>query len=141
MMLYRDTMIAHEWSPPVPDAQKYVMNERQWLILNSRVAFLHVYIACQTSRNEDYMVWNDDLFNLVTQEALLLRRQGITCLAMGDFNTRVGEIPGLEGNTPNTNSNYQSFMNFIAQENMTIIHMFKLVHFIIFYFYFYGLPC
>ena len=63
MMLYRDTMIAHEWSPPVPDAQKYVMNERQWLILNSKVAFLHVYIACQTSKNEDYMVWNDDLFN------------------------------------------------------------------------------
>ena len=121
-MLYKDTMIAHEWSPPVPDDQKYVMNERQWLILDSKVAFLHVYIACQTSRNEDYMVWNDDLFNLVTQEAILLRRQGITCLAMGDFNTRVGDIPGLEGNTPDTNSNYPNFMSFIAQVNMTIIN-------------------
>ena len=121
-MLYKDNLSAHEWSPPVPSSQEYVKNERQWLILSSKVAFLHVYIACQTSRNEDFMGWNEDLFNLVTQEAISLLRQGITCLAMGDFNTRVGQIPGLEGNTPDTNRNHPMFMNFIAQVNMTIIN-------------------
>ena len=122
MMLYRENLSAHEWSPPVPNNQEYVKNERQWLILSSKVAFLHVYIACQTSRNDDFMGWNEDLFNLVTHEAISLRRQGITCLAMGDFNTRVGQIPGLEGNTPDTNRNHPMFMNFIAQVNMTIIN-------------------
>ena len=40
---------------------------------------------------------------------------------MGDFNTRVGNMAGLEGNTPDTNNNYPMFMNFIAEVNMTII--------------------
>ena len=44
------------------------------------------------------------------------------CLAMGDFNTRVGEIPGLEGNTPDTNKNLPMFMNLVSQVNMTIIN-------------------
>ena len=41
---------------------------------------------------------------------------------MGDFNTRVGEIPRLEGNTPDTNKNLPMFMNLVSQVNMTIIN-------------------
>ena len=41
---------------------------------------------------------------------------------MGDFNTRVGELPGLEGNTKNANNNFPKFMSFIQQVNMTIIN-------------------
>ena len=41
---------------------------------------------------------------------------------MRDFNTRVGELPGLEGNTKDTNNNYPMFMTFIQQVNMTIIN-------------------
>ena len=121
-MVYRDTLTAHQWSPPVPAKQQYVMNERQWLLLGNKLAFLHIYIACQTTRNDSYLQWNEDLFELVTKEAILLRRQGICCLAMGDFNTRVGELPGLEGNTKDINNNYPMFMSFIQQVNMTIIN-------------------
>ena len=41
---------------------------------------------------------------------------------MGNFNTRVGELPGLEGNTKDINNNYLMFMSFIKQVNMTIIN-------------------
>ena len=124
-MIYDETLIAHQWTPPVPTNQQYVMGERQWLLLENsqdNCAFLHVYIACQTTRNDSYMQWNEDLFALITQEAILLRRRGFSCLAMGDFNTRVGAIPGLEGNTQATNHNYPMFMNFITEVNMTIIN-------------------
>ena len=124
-MIYDETLTAHQWTPPVPINQQYVMGERQWLLLensHNKCAFLHVYIACQSTSNDSYVQWNEDLFSLLTQEAILLRRQGFTCMAMGDFNTRVGAIPGLEGNTNDTNRNYPMFMNFITEVNMTIIN-------------------
>ena len=121
-MLYRDDLTAHEWTPQVPSSQQYVEKERQWLLLGDKCAFLHIYIACQSHRSQDFLQWNEDLFSLVTTEALTLRKRGFCCLAMGDFNTRVGEIPGLEGNTQDTNANYPMFISFINQVNMTIIN-------------------
>ena len=52
----------------------------------------------------------------------MLRRQGLCCIAMGDFNTRVGEMHGLAGNTPDTNNNFPMFINFITEVNLTIIN-------------------
>ena len=43
-------------------------------------------------------------------------------LALGDFNTRVGCIPGLEKNKPDTNRNFPMFMNFIDQVNLVIMN-------------------
>ena len=121
-MLYRETLSSHQWSPSVPERLQYIQNERQWLLIGGKIAFLHLYVACQTTRNDSYLQWNEDLFDLVTQEAMVLRRQGLCCIAMGDFNTRVGELQGLAGNTPDTNNNFPMFMNFITQVNMTIIN-------------------
>ena len=124
-MLYRDSLTAHEWTPPVPPKLHYVMNERQWLLISNndeKCAFLHVYIACQSFRSDSFLQWNEDLFFLITQEAIKLRRQGFVVLAMGDFNSRVGVIPGLEGNTPDTNRNTPMFMNFVNEVNLVIIN-------------------
>ena len=67
-------------------------------------------------------ITNEDLFSLVTHEAILIRRLGFNCLAMSDFITRVGIMTGLEGNTPDTNNNYPMFMKLITDVNMTIIN-------------------
>ena len=124
-MLYRDTLTAHEWSPPVPPKLQYIMNERQWLLIDNtkeRCAFLHVYIACQSTRSDSFLQWNEDLFFLITKEAIKLRKQGFIVLAMGDFNSRVGAIPGLEGNTPDTNRNTPMFLNFVNEVNLLLIN-------------------
>ena len=97
-MLYRKSLSAHEWNPVVPTDHNFVQNERQWLLLNcgkQRCAFLHVYIACDTHKDDSFLHWNESLFYLVTQEALKLKRQGFTVIAMGDFNSRVGNLPSL----------------------------------------------
>ena len=104
---------------------KYVSNERQWLLIQGsteRLAFLHVYVACQSRKSDEYLQWNEDLFHLLTEETILLRNQGFTILALGDFNTRVGQLPGLEGNTPDTNKNFPMFMTFIQAANLVIIN-------------------
>ena len=115
-MLYRDTLVTHQYMPDIPANLDHIRNERQWLLVNSgedKVAFLHTYIACQNNRDDSFLSWNEDLFFLLTQEATKLKQQGFTILAMGDFNTRVGAIPGLENNTPDHNQNTPLFFNFL----------------------------
>ena len=111
--------------PKVPDPLQYVEKERQWLIVDNgkeRVAFLHCYIACQSPRNDDFLKWNEDLFLLMTTELTKLREQGFMVVCMGDFNSRVGRLPGLEGNTPDVNKNGPMFINFITQANLVIMN-------------------
>ena len=124
-MLYRESLSAHEWNPVVPPNLHFVQNGRQWLLLNcgkQRCAFLHVYIACDTHKDDSFLHWNENLFYLVTQEALKLKRQGFTVMAMGDFNSRVGTIPGLEFNVPSTNRNTPMFMNFLSEVSLMIMN-------------------
>ena len=52
--MYKSHLKAHKWEPSVPSAQKYISNERQWLLIqgeSERLAFLHVYIACQSKQS------------------------------------------------------------------------------------------
>ena len=75
-IIYRDSLTAHQWTPSIPSNLEYVATERQWLLIDSnaeKCAFLHIYVACQNSRNDSFLKWNEDLFHLVTQEAKALR--------------------------------------------------------------------
>ena len=125
-ILYNEALVAHQWTPDVPKHLQYVNTERQWLLLNTsnggKCAFLHCYIACQNYSSEHFIQWNEDLFFMMTQEAIKLRRQGFMILAMGDFNSRIGQVTGLEGNTPDTNRNQPMFMSFITEVNLFIVN-------------------
>ena len=124
-MLYKNSLTAHQYTPSVPDNLVYVQNERQWLLVNKgsdRLAFLHVYIACQNTKNNSFLQWNEDLFFLIKEESIKLKLQGFTILGMGDFNSRVGAIKGLEGNTPDHNQNTPMFLAFLNEVNLLIIN-------------------
>ena len=83
---------------------------------------MHVYVVCQNNRSDSYLQWNEDLFSLLIDETLVLKAQGFSILALGDFNTRVGRIPGMENNTPDTNNNFPMFSNFIKSTNLVILN-------------------
>ena len=124
-LLYKECLTAHQYSPVVPNNLEYIQNERQWLLISSghdRIAFLHVYIACQNNRDDSFLTWNENLFALISQESLRLKQQGFTVLALGDFNSRVGAITGLEGNTPDHNRNTPMFLTFLKEVNLMIIN-------------------
>ena len=59
---------------------------------------------------------------MLVDETIIMKSQGYSILAMGDFNTRVGQIPGLEDNLADTNNNYPMFLNFIQCTNLVIIN-------------------
>ena len=119
-------MNAHPWKPDILDTYKYVENERQWLLMEGeggkKLAFLHCYIACQSFTSDDFLRWNQDLFQMITLEALQLREEGYMILAMGDFNSHVGRIDGLEGNKPSVNDNEPMFTSFVEEVNLCIIN-------------------
>ena len=124
-ILYKEALTPHHWGPKVEDRFKYVENERQWLLVDNgseRFAMLHCYVACQSARNDDYLQWNEDLFELMTNELIRLRKQGFIVLCMGDFNSRIGRVSGLEGNTPDLNKNSPMFFNFVTQANLVIMN-------------------
>ena len=129
-LLYRDTLRAHPWHPTISPSMHYLRNERQWLLIQGtteRLAFLHVYAACQSHESDEYIGWNTDLFTLLTSETLSLKAQGFSVLALGDFNTRVGRIPGMELNTSDTNNNFPMFTNFIRNTNPVIINALPII--------------
>ena len=126
VLLFKESLVAHQWSPQVPPEKEYVRNERQWLLITNQAgekcAFLHCYIACQSFTTDGFIQWNEDLFHLLTQEAISLKRQGFMVIAMGDFNARVGRIPGLEANHPDVNRNEPMFLGFVSEVNMFIMN-------------------
>ena len=123
--MHKSELPAHRHQPSVPEHLQYVQNERQWLLFGTgcrKVAFLHCYLACQNSRDNSFLQWNQDLLFLLGQEAKLLKHQGFMVLALGDFNTRVGRLPGLQENTPDINQNFDIFMNFIQELGLIIVN-------------------
>ena len=122
---YKKSITAHRWQPVVHDKFQYISKERQWLLLDNglrKCAFLHCYVACQSNQNDNYMQWNNDLFELLTQEVVELKKRGFMVVSLGDFNSKVGQIPGLESNTPAPNNNGPLFMKFISETNLVIMN-------------------
>ena len=123
-MFYRDSLIAHEHNPGVPAEYAYIEKERQWLLIadgDSRCAFLHVYIACQSSRSS-FIQWNEDLFSLISCEAIDLRKKGFVVFALGDFNSWIGQVEGLEDNHPEYNRNSSRIIRFLEEVNLMVIN-------------------
>ena len=123
-MFYRSSLVAHEHDPDVSDEYRYIQKERQWLLITdgpNRCAFLHVYIACQNHKNP-FMQWNEDLFTLITCETIDLRRKGFVVFALGDFNSWIGQVKGLEGNHPDYNRNSPRFLRFLEEVNLVVIN-------------------
>ena len=129
-LYYHDSLTAHCWTPMIPPDKQGAETERQWLLFDGveKLALLHVYIACQTHQNDSFIEWNERLFSLITDETIKLRREGFSVIALGDFNTRVGQIPGLEANHPSTNRNTPMFLDFVKQANLVIINTLPVSH-------------
>ena len=80
------------------------------------------YLACASGGPHNHHKWNTDMYLMMTTEIISLRNRGFAIIALGDFNSKVGQIPGLEGNTPNHNANTPLFNIFISSLHLTILN-------------------
>ena len=79
-------------------------------------------MACASSGPNDHHQWNVDLYSMLVSEAGIWRGAGFSLIALGDFNARVGKIPGLENNNSGLNSNTTMFKAFIKSLDLTILN-------------------
>ena len=123
-LYYREDLRAHCHLPNVAPEHQYVSNERQWLLLEGgrrRVALLSTYMACVSSQN-DYITWNTDLYTMMTMEARHLRTKGFAIIGFGDFNAKIGRVPGMDDNCPNLNANSPLFKDFTDSLDLIIMN-------------------
>ena len=89
---------------------------------NLRTICSSCYLACASGGPHNHHKWNTDMYLMMTTEIISLRNRGFAIIALGDFNSKVGQIPGLEGNTPNHNANTPLFNIFISSLHLTILN-------------------
>ena len=62
------------------------------------------------------------MYLMMTAEVIALRHRGFAIIALGDFNAKIGQVPGLEDNVPNHNTNTPLFNNFTKSLHLTILN-------------------
>ena len=70
-----------------------------------RLSPFSCYLACDSNGSNNHEQWNHDMYTMMTEEICVLRSRGFGIVALGDFNVKVGKIPGLEKNHPQLNRN------------------------------------
>ena len=86
----------------------YLDNEQEWIPFqknNINVAICFLYLAAEVGE-ENFPVWNAELYAMLQTEITALREDGDTCSLARDFNGHIGaESQGIPGNNNNINSN------------------------------------
>ena len=114
LLIYKSSLDAHPWVPTVEPSKEYVSQERQWLLIRGhggkKVALLSCYLACQRTDSDQFISWNQDLYSVMAEECLILKSQHYQLVALGDFNAKIGQVPGLMDNNPERNRNAPMFL-------------------------------
>ena len=87
-LYYKESLRAHTHRPPVSPDHAFVDNERQWLLIEAgrtKIAFLHLYMACVSFTNRDFIDWNSSIFSVLTSELQHLRGLGFTIICLGNI--------------------------------------------------------
>ena len=111
---------------PVTDQECRVSKERAWILIhenNSRVALCFIYCAAEVTNNDEYKVWNAELYGMLGREVITIRERGYTVITLGDMNAHIGNgQEGITGNKPGINSNGRMFLQHIETNQMHIVN-------------------
>ena len=100
--------------------------EKDWILVHEgaeKLALCFVYMAAQSTVNEDFMEWNRRLYCAIQRDVEAISSKEYKCIIMGDFNGHVGNGPdGIPGNSWRVNYNGELLQNFIRVNNMTMVN-------------------
>ena len=117
-----------QWSPEM-DGNSWVNSERIWMLVhnnNCKIAVCSVYMAAEVTANNEFVAWNDGMYEALQGELRSRVEEGYECLIIGDMNAHVGIPPlGIEGNRTGVNSNGVRLLNFIKNNDMVMLNQDK----------------
>ena len=80
-------------------------------------------MAAEVTTNDDFMAWNDSLYEALQGELRTLELEGYQCMIMGVMNTHVGVPPrGIAGNRQGVNTNGIKLLNFIDNNDLVLMN-------------------
>ena len=85
---YKKSLQVHNYTPVVPTECSHLSNERQWLLLqlgSQKVAILHCYLACVSSKSDDFKDWNMMMYQMMSSEAQQLKARNFAIVCLGNF--------------------------------------------------------
>ena len=125
IMYYKSEIPIRTWKRPGKNLSSPTANETQWIMLEtktSKMAIANVYLACQSSKNKNFMDWNMEIYNDLKADVEVLRDLNFAILLVGDFNGWTGIQKGMEGNNPGVNENGRLLLDFINEEEMYMLN-------------------
>ena len=100
--------------------------EKDWILVHEgaeKLALCFVYMAAQSTVNEDFMEWNRRLYCAIQRDVETISSKEYKCVIMGDFNGHVGNGPdGIPGNSWRVNYNGELLQNFLRVNNMIMVN-------------------
>ena len=116
------------WNPEV-EGSEWISSERVWILVhnnNCKIAICSVYMAAEVTANNEYIAWNDCIYEALQGEVRSRTEDGYLCMIIGDMNAHVGTPPdGIEGNRPGTNTNGEKLLNFVRNNNLLMLNQDK----------------
>ena len=125
IMYYKSEIPIRTWKRPGKSTSSPTANETQWILLEtttSKMAIANVYLACQSSKNRNYLDWNMEIYNDLKADVGVLRDLNFAIFLVGDFNGWTGVQKGMEGNNPIVNENGKLLLDFINEEEMFMLN-------------------
>ena len=119
IMYYKTEIPIRTWKRPGKNVALATVNETPWIMLEtktSKMAIANVYMACQSSKNKNFMDWNMKIYNELKADVEVLRDLNFAIFMVGDFNGWTGKQRGMEGNNPVVNENGRMLLDFIDEE-------------------------
>ncbi len=125
MVLRSERLNCLVWNPEV-EGSEWISSERVWILVhnnNCKIAICSVYMAAEVTANNEYIAWNDCIYEALQGEVRSRTEDGYLCMIIGDMNAHVGTPPdGIEGNRPGTNTNGEKLLNFVRNNNLLMLN-------------------
>ena len=122
-VMYKEDRTIATWEGLPSDEE--ISRERMWITYNSgteKYGFIHAYLACETSRRQEFYENNVQLLSIITSEIEYLRSLDFKIVLCGDLNawTGVTGVHGMIGNRTTVNQNGQLLIDFMDSHSMKI---------------------
>ena len=99
--------------------KQFVQNERVWVTVKTKgykTAFCFTYLGFQCEHTDKNGEWNDLIYEVIENEAKILKEQGFRLVIGGDMNGWIGSR--VPGNDPRTNRNGERLVSFLERNEM-----------------------
>ena len=123
MGIVKKSIKTFRWMPEIEEKWSKVEKERQWIIAtmgDKKLAICNCYMAAEVTCNQNFIEWNDLLYEMLSSEIVKLKADNHMIVLAGDMNAHIGKrLRGtMDQNNPKINKNGAKLLQFIKAHDL-----------------------